>query len=58
MFLVFCPEHRSEVLLSTGRIEAIHNTADGVVVEWRCWCGHRGRSLDGHTLTDRLPAAS
>ena len=23
MFLVFCPEHRSEVLLSTGRIEAI-----------------------------------
>jgi len=58
MFQVFCPDHHSRVLLSTGRIEAVRNTADGVLVEWRCWCGHRGRSIRGHTLPDRLPAAS
>jgi hypothetical protein len=58
MFQVFCPDHQARVLLSTGRIEAIRNTAGGVVVEWRCWCDHRGRSLGGRTVPDRLPAAS
>jgi len=58
MFQVFCPDHRARVLLSPGCIEAIRNTDSGVVVEWRCWCDHRGRSLRGRTLRDRLPAAS
>jgi hypothetical protein len=58
MFQVFCPDHRAQVLLSVGRIEAIRNTADGMVVEWRCWCGHRGRSLDGRTLPHALRVAS
>jgi hypothetical protein len=52
MFEVFCPSHEARVLLGTGRIEAIRNTPDGVVVEWRCWCDHRGRSLGGRTLPE------
>lgn len=44
MFEEFCPAHGSRVLLTTSRIEAIHNTPDGVVVVWRCWCGHLGRT--------------
>jgi hypothetical protein len=42
MFDVYCPSHRADVLLDASRIEAIHNTARGPVVAWRCWCGARG----------------
>jgi hypothetical protein len=52
MFEVFCPSHGARVLLGAGRVEAIRNTPDGVVVEWRCWCDHRGRSLGGRTLPE------
>jgi len=45
MFEEYCPAHQSRVLLSTGRIEALRNTPEGVVVVWRCWCGHRGESV-------------
>jgi hypothetical protein len=58
MFQVYCPVHRCRVLLSTSRITALHNDADGVVVGWTCWCGHRGRSLDGQTLGPAHPAAT
>ena len=58
MFEVFCPSHQARVLLSTGRIEAVRNTAAGVVVEWRCWCDHRGRSLGERTLSECLSEAS
>lgn len=47
MFEEYCPTHDSRVLLSPSRIAAIHNSADGVVVTWRCWCGHVGRSVRG-----------
>jgi hypothetical protein len=42
MLDVYCPGHRADVLLDASRIEAIHNTASGPVVAWRCWCGARG----------------
>lgn len=63
MFEVFCPSpsHGCPVLLSSGRIGAVRNSADGVIVEWECWCGHHGRSLGGETLpepTARLAQAS
>jgi len=61
MFEEYCPAHGSRVLLSTGRIEAIHNTADGVVVVWRCWCGHLGQTDRREHHDDRscpLPHAS
>jgi hypothetical protein len=60
MFEVFCPSHQTRVLLGTGRIRAVRNTSDGVIVEWECWCGHQGRSLDGRTLVEArsMPEAS
>jgi hypothetical protein len=50
MFDVYCPGHRAQVLLDTSRIEAIHNRAEGPVVDWRCWCGVRG-SIRGGTAS-------
>ena len=42
MFDVYCPTHRSRVLLGPRCIQALTNTADGVIVEWRCYCGTYG----------------
>jgi hypothetical protein len=57
MFEVYCPSHGSRVLLSTSRIEAMHNTRDGIVVEWRCWCGEHGTTGTPPSSTP-LPRAS
>jgi hypothetical protein len=53
MFEVYCPAHGTHVLLTTSRILVLAPTADGVVVDWRCWCGHHGRSLEGRSSHDR-----
>jgi hypothetical protein len=45
VFKVYCHRHQSDVLLDTSRIESLHNTPDGPIVDWQCWCGARG-SLD------------
>jgi hypothetical protein len=69
MFEVYCPAHRAHVLLTTSRIVLLSATAEGLVIDWRCWCGHHGRSIEGRTRrNDRdrsdtrrpppLPAAS
>ena len=56
MFEVFCASHGCRVLLTTSCIEAVRNLDGGdILVEWRCWCGHRGRSLNGQTVSH--PAA-
>lgn len=47
MFEVFCPEHGTRVLLTIARIEKLHNTPAGIVLEWRCWCGTVGRLCPG-----------
>ena len=50
MFAVDCPTHGTRVLLDYSRIEAQRNTAEGPVVDWRCWCGARGQLVRGfHT---------
>jgi hypothetical protein len=49
MFEVYCPAHRSRVLLTSRRITALHSGHDGVLVEWQCWCGHHGFSAHGLT---------
>lgn len=54
MFAEHCPRHGARVLLSPSRIEAIHNTPAGVVVTWRCWCGHVGRT-DHRTVASPTP---
>jgi hypothetical protein len=53
MFEVYCPAHRTQVLLDTSRIEAIHNTAKGPLVAWRCWCGARGALRAGAASVPR-----
>jgi hypothetical protein len=42
MFDVYCPHHRSRVLLGPRSIESLANTAHGVVLRWRCHCGATG----------------
>ena len=48
------PTHRSRVLLAPGRIEALTNTPDGVIIHWRCYCGTGGTHsfARGRRLTD------
>jgi hypothetical protein len=53
MIEVHCPSHRADVLLDASRIEAIHNTARGPVVVWRCWCGARGALRAGGAAVPR-----
>jgi hypothetical protein len=57
VFEIYCPGHRSRVLLDTSRIEAIHNTGAGPVVDWRCWCGSRGSLLRRAAQTPATDAA-
>ena len=47
MFTVHCHAHGTRVLLDTSRIEAIHNTPKGPIVDWHCWCGARGHLFPG-----------
>jgi hypothetical protein len=53
MVEIYCPTHRSRVLLSASRIEAIRNTGDGPILDWRCWCGTRGSLVHGLRSTHR-----
>ena len=53
MFEVFCPAHRSRVLLSVSRIEAIRNTLDVPILDWHCWCGARGSLVHGRRSVHR-----
>jgi hypothetical protein len=53
MFEVYCAGHRAQVLLDASRIEAIHNTAEGPMVAWRCWCGARGALRAGTAAVPR-----
>jgi hypothetical protein len=47
MFAVYCPRHRSRVLLGHGAIQSVTNTAAGVVVRWECDCGAVGTMRTG-----------
>jgi hypothetical protein len=62
MFEVYCADHRAQVLLDISRIEAIHNTAEGPLVAWHCWCGARGSQRAGtgsvHRHRGVVPPAS
>ena len=47
MFQVHCHVHESAVLLDWSHVEAVHDSAEGPVLDWRCWCGARGRLIAG-----------
>lgn len=57
MFAVFCPFHRTRVLLSERRIRAVHNTADGIVIEVECHDGARIRLVTGRPVDPDVPPA-
>jgi len=42
MFSVHCPRHGTSVLLGPDQIVRIVNTALGIELHWRCWCGEVG----------------
>jgi hypothetical protein len=42
MFDIYCPRHRTRVLLGPRRIETLAYTANGLFVQWRCYCGASG----------------
>ena len=44
MFAIFCPRHEARVLLSAASILALHTTARGLMIRYRCTCGHEGCS--------------
>ena len=54
MFTAHCPTHGTEVLLFARNITGLVNTADGIVVSWRCTCGTEGTLLTGRR---RAPAS-
>lgn len=47
MFTIDCPRHGTSVLLSERRIRAFRRSADGLEVDFECWCGHRGSFATG-----------
>jgi hypothetical protein len=61
MISVYCPRHRSDVLLGHRQILAIEGEGSGLSVRFVCWCGHEGthnpRSPSPH-VAHRRPALS
>jgi hypothetical protein len=40
-------------LIPISRIDRLVNTAEGIVVHFRCWCGYRGLWLTGRSQNTR-----
>lgn len=56
MFAPHCPRHGRRVLLGDDDILSVTNGPEGIAVDWRCFCGHQGRSQyqhSGATVTRR-----
>jgi hypothetical protein len=55
MFAVHCPDHDHRVLLAWSRVRGVATTPAGIVVSWRCWCGHEGTATLGRRSRTALP---
>jgi hypothetical protein len=55
VFEVDCEACGGPVLLTTTRITAMHNTAGGIRITWRCWRGHEGVQWTGAVRHDDVP---
>ena len=53
MFAIYCHIHESRVLLDSSRIEGMRQSAEGPVLDWRCWCGARGSLIAGQRSVAR-----
>jgi hypothetical protein len=58
MFDAWCDGHDARVLVTPGQIRAIDNHDDGIVVTFRCTCGHHGTWHTGRRQSAAAPAAS
>lgn len=47
MLRAFCEIHSGDVLISSDQVTQMVNTPTGIVVEYRCLCGARGRLVTG-----------
>ena len=47
MFAIDCHVHGCRVLIDWSCVEHVHDGTDGPVIDWRCWCGARGRLIGG-----------
>ncbi len=56
MLTVYCPRHRSRVLLSDQHIRAVHNTVHGIVIEVECFDGERILMVTGASIDAAAPA--
>lgn len=52
MFAVHCPAHGTRVLIWSSGVEAVRNTDDGIEVDYRCTCGHRGTWRTGRRRSE------
>ena len=57
MFDVYCDRCQQRVLLTTRRLLAIDNTANGIRLVWRCWRGHQGVLWTGLGRTEERTSA-
>ena len=57
MLTARCPRDGVRVLLSNDRIRALHNTADGIVVELECHDGEYVVVVTGRRATGESPGA-
>lgn len=55
MLTVYCPRHRSDVLLPETRIRALDNTERGILVEVECFDGERIVLRTGHGVREVEP---
>src|SRR6266540_402319 len=49
MFAAYCQLCDAVVLLGSGNVHAVANTADGIVVRFTCHAGHAGTKLTGRS---------
>jgi hypothetical protein len=47
MIAIDCHVHGTRVLLDWSRIEGSHDSPEGPVLDWHCYCGARGRLIAG-----------
>jgi hypothetical protein len=59
VFAVYCPGHRSRVLLFPDNIDALVNRPEVIELHWRCTCGASGvKHLPRSALSGMLPGAA
>ena len=54
MIAIDCHVHGTRVLLDWSRIEGSHDSPEGPVLDWHCYCGARGHLIAGARSEPRV----